>query len=87
MAVSGKTDAGIQLVIARLRGLLAIVNRCVAEAEKQIANQRERIDALKAKGQPTVEEEQTLDVMLAVASAMRDSQAMIQVQISGLMPH
>ena len=74
-------------MIPRLRGLLVIVNRCIAEAEKQIRNQRQRIDALKTKGQPTVEEEKTLDVMLVVASSMRDSQAMIQLQISGLTPH
>lgn len=74
-------------MIARLRDLLVIINRCLAEAEKQIGNQRQRIDALKAKGQPTVEEEKTLDVMLTVASSLRDSQEMIQLQISGPMPH
>jgi hypothetical protein len=70
-----------------LRGLLGVVRRCVAEAEKQIAKQRQRIDDLKAKGQPTVEEEKTLDVMLVVMSSMKDNQVMIQLQISDLMPH
>jgi hypothetical protein len=74
-------------VIERLKGLLVIVNRCVTEAEKQIAGQRRRIDDLKAKGQPTAQEEKTLDVMLVVASSMRDSQAMIHLQISGLALH
>jgi hypothetical protein len=74
-------------VIERLRGLLVIVSRCIAEAEKQIAGQRQRVDDLKAKGQPTAQEEKTLDVMLVVASSMRDNQAMIQLQISGLMLH
>jgi hypothetical protein len=73
-------------VIARLRDLLVIVNRCLAEADKQIAEQRQRIDHLKAKGQMTAEEEKTLDVMLTVASSLRDSHMMIQLQITGLMP-
>ena len=80
-------DTGVRLVISRLRSLLALVNRCVAEAERQIAKQRQRIDDLKAKGQPTVEEEKTLDVMLTVASSLRDNQVMIQLQISGLVTH
>jgi hypothetical protein len=74
-------------VTTELRGLLAIVSRCLADADRQIARQRERIAELKARSQLTVEEEKTLDVMLVVASCMRDSQAMIQLQISALTLH
>jgi hypothetical protein len=66
-----------------LRALFAIVKRCLEEADKEVAKQRERIAELKTKGQTTAEEEKTLDLMLTVSSSMRHSQAMIELQISG----
>jgi hypothetical protein len=74
-------------VVSELKGLLAIVNLCIAEAEQRIAQQRQRIDELKANGQPTVEGEKTLDVMLAVAASMKDNQAIIQLQLSDFTLH
>ena len=81
------TQCGVSRVIPELTDLLAVVNRCLSDAEKQIDKQRGRIDELKAKGEPTIEEEKTLDVMLVVALSMKDNQAMIQVQISALTVH
>jgi hypothetical protein len=73
-------------VVPQLKSLLAMVNLCIAEAEQRIAQQRQRIDDLQPKDQPTVDEKKTLDVMLVVAASMRDNQTMIQRGPSGKVP-
>ena len=70
-----------------LRGLLAIVNLAVAEAEQQIAKQRKRVQELQAPGLPVVEEEKTLVAIEVVASAMRDNQLIMKRLISGVTEH
>jgi hypothetical protein len=80
-------EAGDGLVILRLKSLLALVNVCIAESDRQIAQQTERVAALKANGQSSLDEEKTLDVMIAVAASLKDSHAMLQMQIAGLTLH
>jgi len=70
-----------------LRGLLAIVNLAVAEAEQQIAQQRKRVQELQAPGLPVVEEEKTLVAIEVLASAMRDHQLMMERLMSGVTEH
>ena len=71
----------------RLRGLLAIINLAVAEAEQQIAQQRKRVQELRAMGSPVAEEEKTLAAIEVVSSAMRDNQLMMKRLISGVTEH
>ena len=71
----------------RLRGLLALVNLAVAEAEQQIAEQQQRVHKLRAEGFPVVEAEKTLVTIEVVASAMRDNQLMMERLMSGLTEH
>ena len=71
----------------RLRGLLAIVNLAVAEAEQQIAEQRKRVHKLRAAGVPVVEAERTLVTIEVVASAMRDDQLIMERLMSGVAEH
>lgn len=61
-------------VIPQFRTLPAIVNLGVTEAEQQLTQQKKRIQQLQTMGLPTLEAEKTLDVMVTVASAMRDRQ-------------
>jgi len=70
-----------------LRGLLAIVNFAVAEAEQQIARQRRRVQELKALGLPVVEEEKTLVAIEVLASGMRDHQLMMERLMSSVTEH
>jgi hypothetical protein len=65
-------------MIPQFKGLLAIVNLGVTEAEQQLAQQQKRIQQLQTMGLPTLEAEKTLDVMVTVALAMRDHQLMVQ---------
>ena len=68
----------------QLRGFLAIVS---AEAEQKIAQQQRHIQQLQAMGLPTLEAKKTMDVMLTVASAMRDDQLIIEGILSGTSKH
>jgi hypothetical protein len=74
-------------VTPRLRGLLAIVNLAVAEAEQQIAEQQKHVHKLRAGGFPVVEAEKTLLTIEAVATAMRDNQLMMERLMSGVTEH
>jgi hypothetical protein len=74
-------------VIPRLKSLFASVDLCIMEAERQIAQQTQRIAELKARGQSTLEEEKTLDVVHVVASSLKDNRAMLQMQIAALTLH
>ena len=71
----------------RLRGLLAIVNLAVAEAEQQIAEQRKRVHKLRAEGVPVVDAEKTLVTIEVVASAMRDNQLIMERLMSQVTEH
>jgi protein-disulfide isomerase-like protein with CxxC motif len=74
-------------VIPQFRGLLAIANLGVTKAEQQLAQQQKRIQQLQTTGLPTLEAEKTLDVMVTVASAMRDQQLMIRRLFDGETEH
>jgi hypothetical protein len=74
-------------MIPELGGLLAIMNLGVTEAKQQIAQQQGRIQELQKMGLPTLEAQKTLDVMVTVASAMRDHQLMIQRLFNGESEH
>jgi hypothetical protein len=74
-------------MIPQLRGLLAIVNLGIEEADQQIASQQRRIRELRTNGLTAAEEEKTLDAMRILASAMRDNQLMIERLISGDAAH
>ena len=74
-------------MIPQLRGLLAIVNLGIEEAEQQIASQQRRVRELRTNGLTAAEEEKTLDAIRILASAMRDNQLMIERLISGDAAH
>ena len=71
----------------RLRGLLAIVNLAVAEAEQQTVQQRKRVHELRAAGFRAVEAEKTLVTIEVVASAMRNNQLVMERLMSGVTEH
>ena len=71
----------------QLRGLLAIVNLAVAEAEQQIAEQRKRVRELRAAGVQATEAEKTLVTIEVIASAMRDNQLVMERLMSGTTRH
>jgi hypothetical protein len=71
----------------QLRGLLAIVNLAVAEAEQQTAEQRKRVHELRAAGFPATEAEKTLVTIEVIATAMRDNQLAMERLMSGTTEH